>query len=289
MRISTSTCSHEKTLWADHIEYSCEDALRALKEAGYRVIDMNFASYSREPEPMTRPDWRAWCIRQKALADALGLAIDQAHAHFYGLNEDGSEAPRDRELIERSIEGAGLMGVKWMVFHPYNVTEDGWFSHPKSLKRNVELFREYADLCRPKGIHIAIENMIGNKARGRRYCSGVDELIELVDALNDPLFGICWDFGHANLNGVNQPAALRKIGKRLKTLHVDDNFGVNDDHLAPYFGNIQWAPIMRALREIGYAGDFTYEIFRFHNGLPDAMQPLTLAYTYKLAEYMLTL
>ena len=260
-----------------------------MHKAGFDIVDMNFASYSRGAQPMTQPDWREWCVRQKEFAQSLGMVIDQAHAHFYGLDDNNMEAPLDRELIERSIVGAGLMGVKWMVFHPYQATENGWYSHEKSLEINLKLFREYADLCRPLGVHIAIENMIGNKNRGRRYCSAEDELIELVDALNDPIFGICWDFGHANLNGVNQCAALKKIGSRLHALHVDDNFGQNDDHVAPYFGNISWEPIMQTLKDIKYVGDFTYEIFRFHNGLPDALEPMTLEYTYKIAQYLLSL
>lgn len=289
MRIANSTCCHEKTLWNPEIIYPCVEALSALKKAGFDVVDMNFASYSRGDGPMTRHDWREWCYSQKAQADKLNQGIDQAHAHFYSLRSDNTEDPRDRELIERSIEGAGIMGVKWMVFHPYNCNVDDWYSHDESLKINRELFWQYANLCRSLGIHIAIENMIGNDRRGRRYCSGCDELIELVDELNDPLFGICWDFGHANLNGINQVASLRKIGKRLKTLHVNDNHGKNDDHMAPFFGSINWEPIMKALKEIEYDGDFTYEIFRFHNGLPDALQPMTLEYTYRIAQYLLSL
>ncbi len=289
MRIANSTCCHEKALFSNNIIYTAEEAMIEMKKAGFHVVDMNFASYSRNNGPMTQDNYLDWCKEQKKIADDLSLSIDLAHAHFYHLNEHFEEDPKDRMLIERSIEGAGIMKVEWMVFHPFQVEEDGWYSHEKSLQTNLKLFREYAELCRPLGVKIAIENMIGNKKRGRRYCSNAEELIELVDTLNDDIFGICWDFGHANLNGNSQTASLKKIGKRLKTLHVDDNFGQNDDHVCPYFGTIQWAPIMKTLKEIGYDGDFTYEIFHFYNGLPSALQPLTLSYTYKVAEYLLSL
>ncbi len=289
MRISTSTCSHEKVLWGTDVTYTCEDSLRACRKAGFKVMDMNFATYSRNALPMTRPDWADWCVRQKALADELGIELSQAHAHFFALNEQGNESEEDAELIRRSIIGAGLMGIKWMVFHPYSLRDGIWYSYKDSKRRNMELFREYAELCAKQNVSIALENMIESENRGRRYCSSTEELIDLHDSLNDPIFGICWDFGHANLAQIDQCAALRQIGKRLKVLHVDDNRGKKDDHLAPYFGTIVWEPIMKTLKEIGYDGDFTYEIFNFHNGLPDAMQEKTLRYTYELAEYMLSL
>ena len=35
--------------------------------------------------------------------------------------------------------------------------------------------------------------------------------------------GICWDTGHGALSGQDQGEAIRKIGKRLKAMHVNDN------------------------------------------------------------------
>jgi sugar phosphate isomerase/epimerase len=94
----------------------------------------------------------------------------------------------------------------------------------------------------------------------RYYCSAADELCELVDALKDPRVGICWDFGHGNLNKLDQEKSLRAIGKRLKALHVDDNHGWADEHLLPFQGNVPWTALMPVLREIGYEGDMTMEV-----------------------------
>ena len=289
MRISSSTNSHEKNLWSDQIIYPCQDAICALRQAGFQAVDINFHSYSLGDEPMTKDDWRTWCFQIRHVADENGVCISQAHAPFYGLRSDGTESPENRALMERAIEGAHICGVKQMVFHPFDVRENGWYSQQKSKEYNLRLFSEYAEICHPYNISIAIENMIENPGRNRRYCSAEDELIDLVDTLNDPLIGICWDFGHANMNGVNQTAALKKIGKRLIALHVNDNGGKYDDHIAPYLGTIQWEPILSTLKEIGYDGDWTYEIHNFFNGQPDALQSLALRYSYELAQYMVSL
>lgn len=292
MRISTSTCSYHKTLREKGPDLACEDALRAMHRAGFRYIDMNLCAHTRGTEALTRPDWQDWCRRQREVADELGVRLTQAHAHFFALQADNTPSEWDAEMIRRSIEAAKILGTEWMVFHPYSCKDGAWYSLAKSKQVNLDLFRAYADMCGDSGVHIAIENMIEHKDRTRRYCSATEELIDLVDALNDPIFGICWDFGHANLNKVNQCEALRAIGgRRLHALHVNDNWGENDDHQAPFFGNIEWEPIMKTLCEIGYTGDFTYEDFRFHNGLPadDRLRDIQLHFTYELAEYLISL
>lgn len=49
----------------------------------------------------------------------------------------------------------------------------------------------------------------------------------------------------------------------LKALHVQDNDLKNDRHWLPYCGDLNWTNITRALGEIGYDGDLTFEIFGF--------------------------
>ena len=68
------------------------------------------------------------------------------------------------------------------------------------------------------------------------------------------------------MNHLNQADSLRQIGTRLKALHINDNRGMQDDHVLPYLGHIEWAPVLKALKEIGYSGDFTYEIHNFTSG-----------------------
>lgn len=290
MRLSTSTCIHEKVLWGKELFYTCEESIAACVKGGYQVLDMNFASYSRGTLPMTQPDWEYWVKQQKEFADSLEVEWGQAHAHFYNW-ETASESDRQwhEELIRRSIIGAGIMGVKWLVIHPGSVNDETWYSYQKSLQANVDAYKKYGELAAKYNVGIAIENMIERKV-GRRYASSVDELLELYEILDDPkTFGICWDTGHAHLAGINQAAALKQIGKRLKATHIADNRGEWDDHVAPYFGTIEWEPIMKTLKEIDYKGDFTFEIHNFTNGLPHGMHDQAIRFTHELGTFMLDL
>jgi L-ribulose-5-phosphate 3-epimerase len=289
MRLSTSTCIHEKVSGGDALFYTCEQSIETCAKAGYRVLDMNFYSYSQEGGPMTQPDWEDWVKKQKAFSDSLGIEYYQGHAYFKTPPDfTGENDILGEELIRRSIIGAGIMGVKWLVIHPYTLVDDIWYSYQKSRAKNIKAFQRYAELASKYHVGIAIENMIERKTV-RRFCSSTEELLELVRVLNDPIFGICWDFGHANMIGLDQCAALRALGKNLKALHVADNKGLHDDHLLPYFGNVAWEPIMKTLKEIGYEGTFTFEAQEFTHGLPDGVHQQAVRFTYELGMYLVNL
>ena len=42
-------------------------------------------------------------------------------------------------------------------------------------------------------------------------------------------------------------------------MHIQDNYGKGDSHVMPMVGTTNWDQVMRALKDIGYQGDFTFE------------------------------
>ena len=82
---------------------------------------------------------------------------------------------------------------------------------------------------------------------------------ELIDLVDHPLFHCCWDVGHANLQEMSQDEELKILGKDVYALHIQDNFGNEDNHIAPYFGSLNLDSVMHGLEEIGYNGYFTFE------------------------------
>jgi len=141
------------------------------------------------------------------------------------------------------------------------------------------------------GVGIAIENTadIPPTARGfrRAFGSAPSELIQLVDALDSPLVGICWDTGHAHIQRLDQPSALSAIGKRLKATHIQDNNGEQDQHLLPFHGTIDWQGIIARLQDIGYEGDFVYEVHNSIRPLPDELRDSALRYAVEIGRFLL--
>ncbi len=287
MLISTTTGICSKVLRQPEMYYTCEQSLTAIAEAGYQGVDMCFVAYGREGQPMARPDWRDWVKKQRDLALSLGLVINQGHAHYYKYNPADFE--ENEAKVVRDIEAAGICHVPWLVVHPNSYQDGGWFSRKLSLQKERERMMRLGELASKYGVGLAIENMIDNKPL-RRFAGSWEDLMELLDLLgDDELFGICWDTGHANLCQIDQPEAIRRMGPRLRALHVNDNFGQKDDHTIPFCGNVQWEPIMKALKESGYSGDFTYETHHFTDGFDPGFHHQAMRFARELAEYLLTL
>ena len=125
---------------------------------------------------------------------------------------------------------------------------------------------------------VCLENMFTGGTEGMRYaavCSDFHQAAEWIDRLNDiageELFGFCFDAGHCTLTGQNMRYSLNVIGKRLKVLHINDNDGHTDWHVAPYMGVGNWEAFIDGLRDIGYDGDLSFETFNVLNRYPEPM------------------
>ena len=97
-------------------------------------------------------------------------------------------------------------------------------------------------------------------------CADPHEFCEYVDMLNSPYIKACFDIGHAELVKADIPNFINSLGDRLHGLHVHDVSVDNDLHTVPYFGAIKnWDNIMKALADISYKGDLTFEVKSLKN------------------------
>ena len=52
---------------------------------------------------------------------------------------------------------------------------------------------------------------------------------------------------------------LAILGSHVKAIHVQDNLGDDDFHLAPFFGTTNFDSVMKGLKDIDFKGYFTFE------------------------------
>ncbi|MBR4766399.1 MAG: hypothetical protein IK085_06530, partial [Clostridia bacterium] len=91
------------------------------------------------------------------------------------------------------------------------------------------------------------------------------------------------------LVGSNAAAMIREMGAyRVTCLHIHDNNGISDDHTLPYTRSIKWDETLKALGEIGYKGDFTYEADNFLKKFPDELIVPCLKFMVNVGRYMIS-
>ncbi len=242
------------------------EELKTLHRAGFDRLSADFWQLSRDGRMLAQDNWRELVAEYKQAADAMGVIFPQTHGNtLSGKQWDDpsytEQAAHVWELNFRAIEASSMLGAEWMVMHPYNFPHDPLYSRKKALDFNLSYLAPFIEAAKKAGVGIAVENMVDFGGNRRRYCGGdPEELLELVDAINDPDVGICIDTGHAHLSGIHVGEFIRMVGRRLKCTHIDDNRRDGDTHLPPYFGTVDWADTLRAFEEIGYEGDFSFEL-----------------------------
>ena len=92
-------------------------------------------------------------------------------------------------------------------------------------------------------------------------CATPESFHAHLDAVNDPDFVVCLDIGHAEMKGLNTSAKqmILTLGDKLEALHIHDNDLKYDNHAIPFSMDIKFEPIVKALNEIDYKGEFTLE------------------------------
>ena len=79
------------------------------------------------------------------------------------------------------------------------------------------------------------------------------------------------DIAHANIGfKVNQtPLLIKKFSKKIAHVHISGNKGRIDEHLSIRYGNIRWKSMLKLLKNTGYDGTITLEVFNSKQKIED--------------------
>jgi len=270
---------------------SMEQAIERLAAVGFEAFDWNVCDWVFDGAPFVGDEWREWCRSVRRQLTASGVRFGQGHSPMFDQFEDSDQARWLTEMTRRSVEAAAIVEVPWLVFHAGQMPH-GCFDGEhlaRAWQRNLDWFGELLPLAERLGVGIAIENTADLFRAGRSYGSIPAELVALVDALGSPLVGVCWDTGHAHLQGLKQGEALRALGARLKCLHVADNDGRGDQHVLPFYGTVDWADVMAGLRALGYEAPFSFETHASFARLPWQVRDSALRHAVDLGRHLLSL
>ncbi|UYZ40633.1 MAG: sugar phosphate isomerase/epimerase [Candidatus Methanospirare jalkutatii] len=137
------------------------------------------------------------------------------------------------------------------------------------LERQKAALREICKFASDFGLCVAVENMTPEEML---LCRKPEELVRLVEEVDAENIGICLDIGHAFATGTLQEFLKliggeegERSGARIVHVHVSDNFGRNDEHLALGRGGVNWSDVLAALKN--FAGIVVTEMQSFEDGV----------------------
>jgi sugar phosphate isomerase/epimerase len=243
---------HESRLTRDHLVH--------IAAHGFETIEL-FATRSH----FDYHDERALSALAEWLADTR-LELHSVHAPIFdglragqwvGLFSSAASdaAQRDKSVREArmALDIARRLPFKFLVMHlgiPAAAPGAENSNQPDAARRSLE---DIAVAASEVGVQVAVE-VIPNAL------SSADALVHLIEEQLDGIdVGICLDYGHAHLMG-DLGEAIECVGGHLRTTHVHDNRGREDDHLVPFAGSINWDMAMMETQKIGYDGVLMLEV-----------------------------
>ena len=112
-------------------------------------------------------------------------------------------------------------------------------SYQEALKLSVEFINEINPTFEKAGIRLLIENLFPLPGDGRALFCSLDEIFEFMNNVPQSV-GLLLDLGHLNISsnilGFDRNSFIDKyfthFGDRVLEIHLSENGGVKDDHLA---------------------------------------------------------
>lgn len=253
-------------------------ALTRLRSCGFRHLDLAFDYLVQEADfPFMTDEWEAWAHELADFAKANGVRYTHAHA-------EGDVTFRG-ESMYRSFEVCRILGISYMVIHPVfrDENQQNIDDVEAFIEANANAVRPLLAYAERAGVTILSENLFWGASI---YPSTMSALVERV---NSPYFGWCYDTGHAHAFDI-EPDSLIGLAHPPLSLHVQDNHGMGkdrhgkDEHLMPGDGTIDWNRFLEVLCKIGYKGELVLEAHHQPLEAPDEKREDVLRELYARAE-----
>ena len=275
--------------------YGCriplEDAVLRLNKLGIRDLEIPGWHWSAGQEPdYIKSDHPERLTPLCGMLNDLGMNVQQFHS-AYSLAAD-SEKNRAAQVENnlRTIDLAAGLGAKALVIHiGGRHTSCEGIPDPAIFEANAKSLSELTRHAENTGVRLAIENLMFDT---NRLGCRISELKDLIAAVGSEKIGICLDTGHANVNGMDVPEAVKECGALLTATHIQETCRGNDLHVFPFSlrqskSTMDWFRIFDAFGEAGYPFPLIGECANNTGELPPAMADRYLEAQKNLIEAVL--
>ncbi len=231
-----------------------EEAFKAWKAAGIDVVELGVPRVDSNEEAVQAS---AWARQVKGWADEAGIQLWSIHIPFARDLDisNASEAEREKVVVNlrRLIKAYAPLGVEKMVIHgSYEIT------NPIPLgDREVRIASSHKSLGELAPFAAAVHAQLALEELPRSCLGNTSaEVTRLLAGLGR--VGICLDTNHLIKQETPQHF-ISIVGRRIVTIHVSDNDGIDERHWLPGKGIIDFKLIILGLQAKGYKGPWMFE------------------------------
>lgn len=231
-----------------------DEACALMRQAGYEGVEIAPFTFAGSVEQLDA-DARQQITRT---ARRHGLEIVALHMLLWspeGLHvahPDPAVRQRTAAYLVELVRFAEALGARLMVFgSPRARSSIPPFTPLEAAQMWLETLQPALQVCESAGVRILLEPLPETDVVQR-----LSEAVVLVEQASHSCVGTMLDVKSALAETNDVPALIRQYAPCIQHVHL------NDSNLrAPGFGETNFAPILQALREVGYTGWASLEPF----------------------------
>ena len=237
-------------------------ALDAVAEAGFQRTEL----LGQDPHLSTVPQGRD-LVDFRARLEARGIGQGTVHApltrNILGAPEENWRREKV-EVLASYVRFTAAIGAASTIVHPIpNPIFVPDAEHPEIPGRIRDAVHRSLDDLVPTAAEAGVRILLENLPYDCPYpFQSMQELRPLVDAYPAEALGLVIDTGHAWTARLDPAGEILTAGARLWGTHLQDvdYDDPQDNHWPPTHGGLDWESIRGAMREVEYAGQWTFEV-----------------------------
>ena len=241
--------------------WSLPDTFAYARKAGYDAVEIAPFTIARSVNDLS-PARR---IEIRAMAAAAGVGISAIHwvlVQTEGLHVTSPDpvvrARTARYFVDLVDFGADLGAPAMVVGSPKHRQLLPGVSAAQGWEWAAEVFRPAVTRAAERKLMICFEPLAPAETN---FINTAEEARRFVDLFASPAMSILLDVKAMSAETKPVSQVIRDSGGRF------DYFHANDSNLkGPGFGEVDFHPIAEALREVGYGGTVSVEVFTFEEG-----------------------
>ncbi len=251
-------CNETYQQWP--FEKTCAD----IAAAGYAGVEV--APFTLDADPLRITEAQAEAAGHVAREHGLEvvglhwLLVRPEGESLHLTTDDAAVRRRTVEYARHLVRLCKAMGGRVMVWgSPKQRNIADGQPYETAFDHAAEAMRQICEVAEPLGVTIALEPLA---RRETNFLTTAAETIKLIDAVGSPACRLHLDVKAMSDEPTPIPDIIRFSAKHVVHFHA------NDPNLrGPGEGDVDHVPIAAALREIGYAGYVSVEVFDY---TPDA-------------------
>ena len=241
--------------------WSLDDTFAFAAKTGYDAVEIapfTIAPYVTDISAAKRQEIRDLAAKHNVAVSGLHWVLVKAEGMHLTHQDESIRKKTAQYMVDLVNCCADVGGNTIVVGSPKQRDIEPPVTYEQGWEWATECFRDSIKVGEDRGVTVCFEPLAPSETN---FINTAEEAIKFINQIPSPAFKIILDVKAMSGDPKPTPQIIRDSWPHFAYFHA------NDENLkGPGFGDTDFVPIGEALREVGYDGVVSVEVFNFEEG-----------------------